>query len=264
MSCSGCHRDVKIIARGYCRACYQRWQKRGTTEYAPPRHRTFCHIDDCGRPVVSNGMCDMHRNRLRKTGTTDQSSWGAHTKHPLYNSWCYLRRHAGQHPMCESWQDFLTFAIDLGERPSSKHRLYSANDAFPIGPDNYVWKEAVTQRVDGEDERTYMNRAQRVYRAVRKEAFQGYETKKRYGLSSADVAAMFEAQGWVCAVCEKAETVLIRGAASALAIDHCHTTGAIRGLLCSKCNRGIGMFLDSPDILRAAIAYLEKHRCEGG
>lgn len=41
-------------------------------------------------------------------------------------------------------------------------------------------------------------------------------------------------------------------------LDHCHTTGAIRGLLCTRCNTGLGMFLDNTDNLKAAIDYLSQ------
>lgn len=41
-------------------------------------------------------------------------------------------------------------------------------------------------------------------------------------------------------------------------IDHCHSTGKIRGLLCGKCNVGIGMFRDSPENLMRAAAYLNR------
>lgn len=43
-----------------------------------------------------------------------------------------------------------------------------------------------------------------------------------------------------------------------LNIDHCHRTGKLRGLLCSKCNRAIGYFADDPKLLEAAIRYLKK------
>ena len=41
-------------------------------------------------------------------------------------------------------------------------------------------------------------------------------------------------------------------------IDHCHTTGAVRGILCSTCNKGLGQFKDNPKLLRRAAKYLEK------
>ncbi len=45
-----------------------------------------------------------------------------------------------------------------------------------------------------------------------------------------------------------------------LVIDHCHSTGAIRGLLCSNCNTAIGLLSDNPEIIRKAADYLEKER----
>jgi hypothetical protein len=64
---------------------------------------------------------------------------------------------------------------------------------------------------------------------------------------------MVEEQGGVCILC---------GGASpdrALAVDHDHASGSIRGLLCSTCNTGLGAFGDDPELLRRAIAYLDAH-----
>jgi hypothetical protein len=45
-----------------------------------------------------------------------------------------------------------------------------------------------------------------------------------------------------------------------LAMDHDHRTGAIRGLLCNNCNRGLGRFKDSPDLLESALRYLKREQ----
>ncbi len=46
----------------------------------------------------------------------------------------------------------------------------------------------------------------------------------------------------------------------ALAVDHDHKTGKVRGLLCDNCNTGIGMLKDSPELLKKAINYLEENK----
>jgi hypothetical protein len=63
---------------------------------------------------------------------------------------------------------------------------------------------------------------------------------------------MVEAQGNKCKICGNPETVKGRS----LSVDHCHRTGKIRGLLCGKCNTGLGKFRDSDKILKKALDYL--------
>ena len=76
-----------------------------------------------------------------------------------------------------------------------------------------------------------------------------YHLKRRYGLTSADVDRMIEAQGGVCAICREREPKHV---------DHDHVTGSVRGVLCSCCNQALGNARDRTDILRAAIDYLER------
>jgi hypothetical protein len=78
---------------------------------------------------------------------------------------------------------------------------------------------------------------------------------QRYGISSADRARLLARQGGVCAICRQKSD-------RPLCIDHCHVLKTVRGLLCHKCNLGLGMFDDDIDRLRAAIAYLENSRRE--
>lgn len=80
--------------------------------------------------------------------------------------------------------------------------------------------------------------------------------KRKYGMTSEEYEAMSAEQGHVCAICGEPETLVRKGQAERLSVDHCHTTGEVRGLLCAHCNHGIGKFKDSPELLRAALAYL--------
>ncbi len=69
---------------------------------------------------------------------------------------------------------------------------------------------------------------------------------------------LLEAQKNLCAICNRLETAPdpVTGKIKALSVDHCHLTGKVRGLLCSKCNFGIGYFDDNPEILNKAVKYL--------
>ena len=74
------------------------------------------------------------------------------------------------------------------------------------------------------------------------------------GLSLEEYETMYEAQGGRCAICNTHEDELDR----VLSIDHCHDTLKVRGLLCDRCNHGLGHFRDNPEYLRAAIEYLSE------
>lgn len=79
--------------------------------------------------------------------------------------------------------------------------------------------------------------------------------RRMYGVEAEDVEAMMAAQKNACAICrgQFAETRWERAC-----VDHCHKTGAIRGLLCFWCNTGLGKFKDDSAALRAAADYLDK------
>ncbi len=81
--------------------------------------------------------------------------------------------------------------------------------------------------------------------------------KSVYGLAEAQYDQMLTDQGGCCAICQGGLDSGRFGVNKHLDVDHCHKTGKIRGLLCSKCNRGIGQLNDDPALLRAAITYLE-------
>lgn len=76
-----------------------------------------------------------------------------------------------------------------------------------------------------------------------------------YGLSLEDYDAMLARQHGACAICKKKSD-------KTLCVDHCHSTGKVRGLLCHKCNSALAFCNDDPSHFLAAIAYLQASRGE--
>ena len=82
------------------------------------------------------------------------------------------------------------------------------------------------------------------------------QIKAKYGITLDEYKAMLETQGGKCAICESSDP----GGSSKtrFCVDHCHTTGQVRGLLCSKCNLAISYMDDNTSRLTAAIHYLQR------
>lgn len=80
-----------------------------------------------------------------------------------------------------------------------------------------------------------------------------YALKKRYGITPKDVADMMDIQMGVCAICGGSPG---KGFRKSLHVDHDHVSGKVRGLLCEKCNQGLGSFQDDPNRMLRAIEYL--------
>lgn len=83
---------------------------------------------------------------------------------------------------------------------------------------------------------------------------------REYGLTEVQYAQMWDSQGGCCAVCDCKLERSGRICDNMANVDHCHLTGQIRALLCSQCNKGLGHFKDSLDLLRRAVKYLVKHK----
>lgn len=85
--------------------------------------------------------------------------------------------------------------------------------------------------------------------------------QRNFGISLQDYEDLLQAQGGACAVCGALNGTCIYSGekTKSLGVDHDHKTGAVRGLLCSDCNRAIGQMQDDPERLRKAADYLEFH-----
>jgi hypothetical protein len=87
--------------------------------------------------------------------------------------------------------------------------------------------------------------------------------RKLYGISLTDYESMLAEQGFCCSICFVDTPCGVderpKGQIKVWSVDHDHVTGKVRGLLCSRCNRALGMFNDSAALLRSAIHYLKEH-----
>lgn len=75
---------------------------------------------------------------------------------------------------------------------------------------------------------------------------------KQYGITAQQYNDFLKSQNYGCAICGKEKN----GKKRNFVIDHNHTTGIVRGLLCTQCNAGLGNYKDSPDLLQKAMNYL--------
>lgn len=93
-------------------------------------------------------------------------------------------------------------------------------------------------------------------RADGKVDYRRYFLKYTYGVTPEQVDRMEIQQGGVCAICEGPPS----GPGQRLHVDHDHVSGAVRGLLCSKCNTAIGLMADDPARIQAVLNYVTKWR----
>lgn len=84
--------------------------------------------------------------------------------------------------------------------------------------------------------------------AKNKDKYKDIDLKRHFGISLQDFKKMLIKQKHCCKICKVIDVTL--------AVDHCHKTGKVRGLLCGKCNKGLGLFNDNSKLLLKAIKYL--------
>lgn len=89
-----------------------------------------------------------------------------------------------------------------------------------------------------------------------KETLSNRYYKRMYGVTLDDVTDMHSEQGGVCGICGDKGFSMAKRYKNQIVVDHDHTTGKVRGLLCHNCNRGLGLFKDSVERLQKAVEYL--------
>jgi hypothetical protein len=84
----------------------------------------------------------------------------------------------------------------------------------------------------------------------------GKAYKRLYGITEDDFQRMLKEQNYVCKICLQPETATRNGKVKRLSIDHCHTTGKVRGLICHSCNTVIGRYKDDAETFKRFVEHL--------
>lgn len=119
------------------------------------------------------------------------------------------------------------------------------------------WRENNKERVKDYRRRNKPRilKYQRKYREDNPEAMRESLIKSRYGISLSDYQGMLSAQSHCCAICGTDDP----GGNGRFHVDHCHSSAKVRGLLCWRCNVGLGQFKDDADLLEKASLYLKEY-----
>jgi|LauGreDrversion4_2_1035121.scaffolds.fasta_scaffold555850_1 hypothetical protein len=128
---------------------------------------------------------------------------------------------------------------------------------------NYRCKKCLknVRNLKGTDPSVVLKRREAVakYRAANPDRDVNKTLLNKYGITLKEYEEIFELQGGVCALCKKPETTRRNkkgDGGERLAVDHCHDTGVVRGLLCFKCNTAIGALGDTQKSAERAMKYL--------
>lgn len=192
-----------------------------------------CSVDGCESRAFCRGWCSKHYTRWQRHGDPLVTSRQPPSAADATEARC---------PRCEATKSVRYF----GQRSSGRRKGYCREcEAAYLA-------ERLASRKDARDDR----RA-----AARKYAASDRNRRSRlkvlYGITLADYDAMLAAQSGLCAICSASEP---GGNANHWHVDHDHSTGQVRGLLCSRCNLGLGHFQDDPARLVSALDYLTAAR----
>jgi hypothetical protein len=229
----GCTRPHK--SKGYCRAHYMR-HLRGKPMAAPMRAGDVpaCSVAGCTDEAHARGLCLTHYARQRRGSSVETLVKRRNRHQPEHCTEPDCAEPVKAKGLCQ------THYARLLRHGHTKYpdRTTAPKPCTVAGCENHVYANGICSRH---------------YLRFRKAA--------TFGLTPEQVAAMLAAQDGRCAICggEESSRDGASGKLRELNLDHCHANGLARGLLCNRCNRGLGYFLDDPARLRAAAAYLERH-----
>jgi len=216
--CGSCGVDKTKPDVYNCNACYVRENRKGFKLSERPG-TSECAVEDCLTPPRSKYAlyCEKHYGRIRRNGNTDR------TLEPI-----------GVCLQCDTTIPEGRFYCS--GRCSTRHSRGRIEDPT-ICP---ICSTSKTMRTDA------------VY-CSKKCTVKAFNLRKNYGLTVQEYLHMFEIQNNLCKIC----FISIHPMSPKIAVDHCHTSLKVRGILCENCNFLLGNAKDNISTLKSAITYLE-------
>ncbi len=202
-----------------------------------------------------NAYCSTHYWRFRHHGRPELPPRKNKRYHPLYIRW-----HEKRADRLSEWNDFWRFAADVGECPGDNFTLEKIDNSIKWGSKNFQWKENLA-KLSGETDKEWYARKWKNRQLQHPHFERQRHLQRRFQITPEIYAGMSFSQDHKCAICRKPEIAIHKstGNAKRLAVDHCHNSKKIRGLLCWRCNSTLGKVGDSIELLQAMISYLRKH-----
>jgi hypothetical protein len=144
------------------------------------------------------------------------------------------------------------------EKIRNQQIIYKLKNSEKIKEYNKTWRKNNSEKakewvMNNKDKRKIIDKN---YKSNNKEKVISYKLKKNYGITLAQYNEMLTNQNNSCLICNTNQNELSKK----LVVDHDHLTGKVRGLLCDKCNRGLGHFNDNIETLIQAIKYLGSNK----
>ena len=141
--------------------------------------------------------------------------------------------------------------INVRNSSYRKNNLTKIKKHYNVNRIKILAKQAKYQRKN----KSNINNYHRKYFKLNPDKAKGFQLKYKYGISLQEYNLLLDTQGNRCAICDKHISKMNR----AMDVDHNHITGRVRGLLCSRCNKAIGLFEDNKELLIKAVNYFDNH-----
>lgn len=195
-----------------------------------------CKVQGCLDKIRCKGLCRKHYARWLRHGDPLGGKHHIHDDDELFAS--------GKktcHSCCEI-KGLQEFRDDLRSRDGYAYACRPCQAA-----DKRNRRQANPEAVRAVENAHYMRT---------KDLHADQKFRLKYGITKAERDEMEQRQQGLCASCEKPP--MGQGHTDKLFVDHCHTTGRVRGLLCHPCNVALGLLRDDPNIIRALLDYASR------